>query len=161
MDASRLSLCSTSSFQSTRYAHLRLGWCFNAAAVGVSVGSGAAGRIMEERLQLCGQFETISYVSFIVSNVVFSVKLRTGIRQVPSIVMQTVVLKVGMSCEGCVGAVKRVLNKMEGVESYDVSLKDQKVTVKGNVKPEAVLQTVSKTGKETAFWPQEEKEAPK
>ncbi|XP_077230505.1 copper transport protein ATX1-like [Tasmannia lanceolata] len=65
---------------------------------------------------------------------------------------QTVVLKVGMSCEGCVGAVKRVLNKMEGVESYDVDLKEQKVTVKGNVQPDAVLQTVSKTGKKTSFW---------
>lgn len=71
-----------------------------------------------------------------------------------SIAMQTVVLKVGMSCEGCVGAVKRVLNKMEGVETYDVDLKEQKVTVKGNVKPDAVLQTVSKTGKETSFWPE-------
>jgi len=68
---------------------------------------------------------------------------------------ETVVLKVGMSCEGCVGAVKRVLNKMEGVETYDVNLKEQKVTVKGNVKPDAVLQTVSKTGKETSFWPEE------
>jgi copper chaperone len=28
--------------------------------------------------------------------------------------MQTVVLRVGMTCEGCVGAVKRVLGKMEG-----------------------------------------------
>jgi len=28
---------------------------------------------------------------------------------------QTVVLKVGMSCGGCVGAVKRVLGKMEGL----------------------------------------------
>ncbi|XP_065013598.1 copper transport protein ATX1-like isoform X1 [Musa acuminata AAA Group] len=67
---------------------------------------------------------------------------------------ETVVLKVGMSCEGCVGAVKRVLTKMEGhrVESFDVDLKEQKVTVKGNVKPEAVLQTVSKTGKKTSFW---------
>ncbi|KAL9337334.1 hypothetical protein Peur_069103 [Populus x canadensis] len=70
---------------------------------------------------------------------------------------QTVVLKVGMSCEGCVGAVKRVLGKMEGVESYDIDLKEQKVTVKGNVQPDAVLQTVSKTGKKTAFW---ESEAP-
>uniref|UniRef100_A0A804KV23 HMA domain-containing protein n=1 Tax=Musa acuminata subsp. malaccensis TaxID=214687 RepID=A0A804KV23_MUSAM len=26
---------------------------------------------------------------------------------------ETVVLKVGMSCEGCIGAVKRVLTKME------------------------------------------------
>ncbi|XP_018851782.1 copper transport protein ATX1-like [Juglans regia] len=65
---------------------------------------------------------------------------------------QTVVLKVAMSCEGCVGAVKRVLGKMEGVDSYDVDLKDQRVTVKGNVQPEAVLQTVSKTGKKTSFW---------
>jgi copper chaperone len=36
-------------------------------------------------------------------------------------------------------------------------LKKQKVTVKGNVQPEAVLQTVSKTGKKTSFC---EAEAP-
>jgi len=41
---------------------------------------------------------------------------------------------------------------MEGVESYDVDIKEQKVTVKGNVTPDAVLQTVSKTGKKTSFW---------
>ncbi|MBA0706044.1 hypothetical protein Golax_018185 [Gossypium laxum] len=80
-----------------------------------------------------------------------------------------------MSCEGCVGAVKRVLGKMEGrtpllrlstyrdldvapasvisgVESYEVDLKEQKVTVKGQVQPDAVLQTVSRTGKKTTFW---------
>ncbi|KAG5574926.1 hypothetical protein H5410_055060 [Solanum commersonii] len=65
---------------------------------------------------------------------------------------QTVVLKVGMSCQGCVGAVNRVLGKMEGVESFDIDIKEQKVTVKGNVEPEAVFQTVSKTGKKTSFW---------
>ncbi|XP_006659209.1 copper transport protein ATX1-like [Oryza brachyantha] len=65
---------------------------------------------------------------------------------------ETVVLRVGMSCEGCVGAVKRVLGKMQGVESFDVDIKEQKVTVKGNVTPDAVLQTVSKTGKKTEFW---------
>ncbi|XP_022861142.1 copper transport protein CCH-like [Olea europaea var. sylvestris] len=65
---------------------------------------------------------------------------------------QTVVLKVGMSCQGCVGAVKRVLGKMEGVESFDIDIEQQKVTVKGNVQPEAVLQTVSKTGKVSSFW---------
>lgn len=36
-------------------------------------------------------------------------------------------------------------------------MEEQKVTVIGNVQPEAVLQTVSKTGKKTAFW---EAEAP-
>ncbi|GAA0185359.1 hypothetical protein LIER_32647 [Lithospermum erythrorhizon] len=64
----------------------------------------------------------------------------------------TVVLKVGMSCQGCVGAVKRVLEKMEGVESFDIDHKEQKVTVKGNVQPEEVFQTVAKTGKKTSFW---------
>ena len=70
---------------------------------------------------------------------------------------QTVVLKVGMSCEGCAGAVKRALAKMEGVESFDIDLKEQKVTVKANAPAEAVFQTVSKTGKKTSFW---EAEAP-
>lgn len=46
-----------------------------------------------------------------------------------------------------------------GVESFDVDIKEQKVTVKGNVKPEAVLQTVSKTGKRTSFWEAEGNEA--
>eukprot|EP00197_Chlamydomonas_leiostraca_P012977 CAMPEP_0202866112 /NCGR_PEP_ID=MMETSP1391-20130828/7210_1 /ASSEMBLY_ACC=CAM_ASM_000867 /TAXON_ID=1034604 /ORGANISM="Chlamydomonas leiostraca, Strain SAG 11-49" /LENGTH=69 /DNA_ID=CAMNT_0049546033 /DNA_START=40 /DNA_END=252 /DNA_ORIENTATION=+ len=63
-----------------------------------------------------------------------------------------VVLKVDMMCEGCVGAVKRVLGKMEGVESFDVSLEEQKVTVRGAVTPEAVLEKVAKTGKKTELW---------
>ncbi|CAO2832997.1 unnamed protein product [Amaranthus hypochondriacus] len=65
---------------------------------------------------------------------------------------QTVVLNVAMSCKGCSGAVKRVLDKMPGVESYDINLEEKKVTVVGNVEPEAVFQTVSKTGKKTSFW---------
>ncbi|PAN06295.1 hypothetical protein PAHAL_1G253100 [Panicum hallii] len=65
---------------------------------------------------------------------------------------ETVVLKVAMSCEGCAGAVRRVLSKMEGVETFDIDLKEQKVTVKGNVKPEDVFQTVSKSGKKTSYW---------
>jgi len=57
-----------------------------------------------------------------------------------------------MTCGGCSGAVERVLKKMEGVESYDISLETQKVVVKGNVTPDAVLEKVSKTGKATEFW---------
>ncbi|KAH7536988.1 hypothetical protein FEM48_Zijuj03G0044300 [Ziziphus jujuba var. spinosa] len=81
----------------------------------------------------------------------------SGLKAISLSFSHTVVLKVGMSCQGCVGAVKRVLGKLEGVESYDIDLKEQKVTVKGNVQPDTVLQTVSKTGKKTAFW---EAEAP-
>lgn len=57
-----------------------------------------------------------------------------------------------MSCQGCVGAVKRVLGKLEGVETFDIDIDAQKVTVKGNVAPDVVFQTVSKTGKKTAYW---------
>ncbi|CAK8540714.1 unnamed protein product [Lathyrus sativus] len=69
---------------------------------------------------------------------------------------ETVVLKVKMSCSGCSGAVNRVLEKMEGVESFDIDMKEQKVTVKGNVKPQDVFDTVSKTGKKTEFWEEPE-----
>ncbi|CAL8997430.1 unnamed protein product [Prunus brigantina] len=63
-----------------------------------------------------------------------------------------------MSCQGCVGAVKRFLENLKVcVESYDIDFDAQKVTVKSNLPPETVLQTVSKTGKKTAYW---EAEAP-
>jgi copper chaperone len=39
-----------------------------------------------------------------------------------------------------------------GVDSFNVDLKEQKVTVIGNIKPDDVFQTVSKTGKKTSFW---------
>jgi copper chaperone CopZ len=102
---------------------------------------------------------------------------------------------VDMTCEGCVGAVKRILGKMEGahthgpltlshvldalrtaftlapslgpdraharrcapaacagVTSYDVDLASKKVVVRGDVTPEAVLERVSKMGKDTQLW---------
>ena len=67
---------------------------------------------------------------------------------------QTTTLRVAMMCEGCVGAVKRVLGKMEGVESFDVNLAEQKVTVVhgSGVTTDAVLEKVSKTGKKTELW---------
>lgn len=49
---------------------------------------------------------------------------------------------------------------MTGVETFDVDLKEQKVTVKGNVTPDDVLKTVSKTGKKTTFWGEGEAAAP-
>ena len=52
--------------------------------------------------------------------------------------------------QGCVGAVKRVLGKAEGVQSVDVDLGAQKVTVTGsNLDAEALRDKVAKTGKAT------------
>lgn len=66
--------------------------------------------------------------------------------------MTEVTLKVAMACQGCVGAVKRVLDKLPGVEHVDIDLPSQKVVVKGSVDPDTVVQTVAKTGKATELW---------
>ena len=39
-----------------------------------------------------------------------------------------------------------------GVEAFDVNLETQKVTVKGNVTLEAVMDKIAKTGKEVSIW---------
>ncbi|KAI2625356.1 hypothetical protein GGS26DRAFT_563758 [Hypomontagnella submonticulosa] len=56
---------------------------------------------------------------------------------------------VSMSCGGCSGAVNRVLGKLEGVESYEVSLEKQEalVVAKPGLDYETVLKTIKKTGK--------------
>ncbi|KAL8488493.1 hypothetical protein ACS0TY_024682 [Phlomoides rotata] len=42
--------------------------------------------------------------------------------------------------------------KEYGVESFDIDLEKQNVTVNENIQPKAVLQAISKTGKATSFW---------
>ncbi|KAI9039527.1 copper metallochaperone ATX1 [Aspergillus affinis] len=56
---------------------------------------------------------------------------------------------VAMSCGGCSGAVERVLKKLEGVKTFDVSLDSQSalVTTEPSVSYETVLATIKKTGK--------------
>ncbi|KAL2024125.1 hypothetical protein VTK56DRAFT_9905 [Thermocarpiscus australiensis] len=56
---------------------------------------------------------------------------------------------VSMSCGGCSGAVERVLKKLEGVKSYEVSLEKQTATIVADesLPYEKVLRTIAKTGK--------------
>ncbi|KAE8397560.1 heavy metal-associated domain-containing protein [Aspergillus pseudonomiae] len=56
---------------------------------------------------------------------------------------------VTMSCGGCSGAVERVLKKLQGVKSFDVSLNSQTATVvtEPSVSYDIVLATIKKTGK--------------
>ncbi|GES65119.1 metal homeostasis factor ATX1 [Aspergillus terreus] len=62
---------------------------------------------------------------------------------------QTYRFNVSMSCGGCSGAVERVLKKLEGVKSFDVSLENQTATVvtEPSVSYETVLEKIKKTGK--------------
>ncbi|KAF4337890.1 antioxidant and metal homeostasis factor [Fusarium beomiforme] len=54
---------------------------------------------------------------------------------------------ITMSCGGCSGAIDRVLKKLDGVESYDVSLENQTAKVVTALPYETVLQKIAKTGK--------------
>ncbi|KAG5983050.1 hypothetical protein E4U55_000892 [Claviceps digitariae] len=54
---------------------------------------------------------------------------------------------VSMSCGGCSGAIDRVLKKMDGIESYEVSLEKQTARVVTGLPYEDVLAKIAKTGK--------------
>ncbi|XP_062149380.1 heavy metal-associated isoprenylated plant protein 23 [Alnus glutinosa] len=67
--------------------------------------------------------------------------------------LQTVELKVRMDCDGCELKVKKSLSSLSGVKSVDISRKQQKVTVTGNVEASKVLKKAKSTGKRAEFWP--------
>ncbi|KZM25105.1 Cytosolic copper metallochaperone [Ascochyta rabiei] len=56
---------------------------------------------------------------------------------------------IAMSCGGCSGAVERVLKKLEGVKSYNVSLETQTadIVTEDSLSYETVLEKIKKTGK--------------
>ncbi|CAI7644929.1 hypothetical protein N7516_010725 [Penicillium verrucosum] len=56
---------------------------------------------------------------------------------------------VTMTCGGCSGAVERVLKKLEGVKTFDVSLESQtvNVTAEPTLSYDDVLEKIKKTGK--------------
>ncbi|KAF9373415.1 Cytosolic copper metallochaperone [Podila verticillata] len=62
--------------------------------------------------------------------------------------MTTFVYDVTMTCSGCSGAVTRVLNKLQGVDSFQVALETQKVTVESStLSQDEILAVILKTGK--------------
>ncbi|KAF0916232.1 hypothetical protein E2562_000813 [Oryza meyeriana var. granulata] len=67
--------------------------------------------------------------------------------------LQTVELKVRMCCSGCERVVKHALMKLRGVDSVEVELEMEKVTVTGYVERHRVLKEVRRAGKKAEFWP--------
>ncbi|KAI1427493.1 iron copper transporter [Xylaria sp. FL1777] len=61
--------------------------------------------------------------------------------------------RVAMSCGGCSGAINRVLGKLDGVQSYDVSLEKQEAVIVASpgLDYETVLKTIKKTGKKVEW----------
>ncbi|XP_031274724.1 heavy metal-associated isoprenylated plant protein 30-like [Pistacia vera] len=67
--------------------------------------------------------------------------------------LQTVELKVRMCCTGCERVVKNAVYKLKGVDSVEVDLELEKVTVVGYVDRNKVLKAVRRAGKRAEFWP--------
>ncbi|CAH0721474.1 unnamed protein product, partial [Brenthis ino] len=65
----------------------------------------------------------------------------------------THIFNVEMTCEGCSGAVERVLNRLkgQGVENISISLPEQKVTVTSSLSSDQLLEVIKKTGKKTSY----------
>uniref|UniRef100_A0A670Z8J4 Copper transport protein ATOX1 n=2 Tax=Pseudonaja textilis TaxID=8673 RepID=A0A670Z8J4_PSETE len=55
-----------------------------------------------------------------------------------------------MTCEGCLNAVSRVLNKLGGVQ-FEVDLPNKKVSIDSTHSVDTLLETLKKTGKNTSY----------
>ena len=60
--------------------------------------------------------------------------------------MTTKLKLTGMTCMHCVGAVKRALEEIPGVESADVSLEQAQALVTGNADAAAMVAAIKKEG---------------
>uniref|UniRef100_A0A671UN65 Copper transport protein ATOX1 n=1 Tax=Sparus aurata TaxID=8175 RepID=A0A671UN65_SPAAU len=58
--------------------------------------------------------------------------------------------EVAMTCEGCSGAVTRVLNKLEGV-TFEIDLPQKLVWIESDKDAEVLMQTLQKCGKEVKY----------
>ncbi|MBA0554001.1 hypothetical protein Golob_013136 [Gossypium lobatum] len=71
----------------------------------------------------------------------------------PPLSLQTVDLKVRICCTGCERIVKNAIYKLRGIDSVEVDLEMEKVTVIGYVDRNKVLKRVRRAGKRAEFWP--------
>ncbi|KAF5745668.1 Heavy metal transport/detoxification superfamily protein isoform 1 [Tripterygium wilfordii] len=67
--------------------------------------------------------------------------------------MSIVELLVHMDCQGCEKRIRKAISKIEGVDSLEIDMDTQKVTVTGYVDQRKVLKMVRRTGRKAEFWP--------
>ncbi|KAK4748841.1 hypothetical protein SAY87_015427 [Trapa incisa] len=65
---------------------------------------------------------------------------------------QICVLRVNIHCEGCKKKVKKLLQKIEGVDGTLIDADQGKVTVSGYVHPNVLIKKLSKSGKHAELW---------
>nr|CAD1844633.1 unnamed protein product [Ananas comosus var. bracteatus] len=62
-------------------------------------------------------------------------------------------LNVHMDCDGCQKRIRKAIAKLDGVDTVDIDMDKQKVTVTGYVDQREVLKAVRRTGRKAEFWP--------
>ncbi|VVB05932.1 unnamed protein product [Arabis nemorensis] len=67
--------------------------------------------------------------------------------------LSVVELLVDMDCQGCEKKVRKAISKLDGVDTIEIDVDRQKVTVTGYVDRDEVLKMVKRTGRTTEFWP--------
>ncbi|WCJ43111.1 Heavy metal transport/detoxification superfamily protein [Euphorbia peplus] len=72
----------------------------------------------------------------------------------PPLKYKTLLLKVSVHCEGCKRKVIKILKNIEGVYKVEIDLRQQKVTVIGNVDSETLISKLLKAGKHAEVWPE-------
>ncbi|KAK6929121.1 Heavy metal-associated domain, HMA [Dillenia turbinata] len=80
-------------------------------------------------------------------------KVKNNMSKSRPLSLQTVELKVRMCCTGCERVVKDAIFKLRGVDTVEVNLDLEKVTVVGYVDRNKVLKAVRRAGKRAEFWP--------
>lgn len=55
---------------------------------------------------------------------------------------------VELHCEACVKTVKEALSKQQGVQNYEISLKDQRVVVEGHAAPSQIARALKQDGRQ-------------
>ncbi|XP_020268111.1 heavy metal-associated isoprenylated plant protein 28-like [Asparagus officinalis] len=68
--------------------------------------------------------------------------------------MSIIELCVHMCCSGCEMKIRKYLGRLDGIDSVDIDMAMQKVTVTGYVDQKKVLKAVRKTGRRAVLWPQ-------
>ncbi|CAN6480565.1 unnamed protein product [Victoria cruziana] len=58
-----------------------------------------------------------------------------------------------MDCQGCERRIRKAITKLDGVDSLDINMDMQKVTVTGYVDRRRVLRAVRRTGRQAEYWP--------
>ncbi|KAL9668831.1 hypothetical protein QQ045_006371 [Rhodiola kirilowii] len=68
--------------------------------------------------------------------------------------MPIVEMKVSMDCSGCENKIRKAVQKLDGVDTVEIDMDEQKVTVTGTFSDQLkVLKKVRKTGRRAELWP--------